>query len=37
MSHQSQVPEDFMYDPGIDDGVEFRALELATYGKRSLN
>ena len=32
-----KAPEDFMYDPDIGDGVEFRALELATYGKGSLN
>lgn len=31
------APEDFMYDPAVGDGVEFRATELAMYGKGSLN
>ena len=28
---------DFMYDPDIGDGVEWEAIELALYGKGSLN
>ena len=30
-------PKDFMYDPDIGDGVEWEAIELALYGKGSLN
>ncbi len=29
--------EDFMYDPDIGDGVEFRAVELAAWGKGTFN
>jgi anaerobic selenocysteine-containing dehydrogenase len=31
------APADFMYDPAIGAGVEFRAVELAQYGKGALN
>ena len=30
------APADFMYDPELGDGVQFRAAELALYGKGSL-
>jgi len=32
-----KAPEDFMYDPQIGDGVQFRAVELSLYGKGTLN
>jgi hypothetical protein len=31
-----ESPADFMYDPDLGDGVQFRAAELAMYGKGSL-
>ena len=35
--HARTEERDFMYDPEIGDGVEWEAIELALYGKGSLN
>ena len=35
--HARTEARDFMYDPDIGDGVEWEAIELALYGKGSLN
>ncbi len=37
LQSKRDAPEDFMYDPEVGDGVEFQAVELALYGKGSLN